>query len=449
MKNQNTKNVKLGVPISMKRVFALSSLFIFIYFNPSLQLQGQTDTSRQRILSHLSYLSSDDMGGRFPGTRQDTLSAQYIRNILYDYGYQYLAQDGLQPFYINLTRASQSASGNAIDDPAQRSAVHGANQVPTFNVVMSLFGKVDSLTETIVLGAHYDHLGMGGAGSGSRKPDGNAVHHGADDNASGVAGILEIAGKLALQRNELKRNIVVVAFGAEEQGILGAKEFVRNPIEGVGKPVLMLNLDMIGRMDSLQRLYIGGVGTFEGGESLISALPNPSQFTLHLSKEGYGPSDHTAFYASNIPVLYFHTGVHTDYHLPSDSFDKIEIARMKAICDFIYEAIYQIATAPEAPRFQKAGPSEASPRASFKVSFGIIPDFTSIDSVGLRVDFVTEGRPAEKAGMKPNDIIKFINGKEVFNVYDYMERLGELSAGEEVKVIVRRKEEMITLKIQL
>jgi len=433
----------------MQRVTAFSLLFGLTFFYPSFQLQGQSETERQFIISHLSYLSSDLLAGRFPGTHQDTLSAQYIRDMLQEFGYQPLAHNGFQSFFINLTRVSQTTSGDAIDDPTQRSAVHGTHKVPTFNVVMSLFGKVDTLSETIVLGAHYDHLGMGGTGSGSRKPNENAVHHGADDNASGVAGIMEIARKLALQRSELKRNIVVVAFGAEEQGILGAKEFVRNLIEGVGKPVMMLNLDMIGRMDSLQRLYIGGVGTFENGESFIRSIPNPHQFTLNLSKEGYGPSDHAVFYGSNIPVLYFHTGVHADYHKPSDSFDKIEIERMLTICDFVYEAVYHLATAPEAPRFQKAGPSEAPPRASFKVSFGIIPDFSSTDSVGLRVDFVTEGRPAEKAGMQPHDIIKYINGKEVFNVYDYMERLGELNAGEEVTVIVRRKKEMIILKIQL
>lgn len=400
------------------------SLFFLLLFQ-SLLLHGQLETAQQRIVRHLSYLASDELAGRFPGTRHDTLSALYIRDELKSYGYQPLAEDGLQPFLI-------------------------ASKVPTFNVVMSLFGAVDTLYETVVLGAHYDHLGMGGAGSGSRKPNEAAVHYGADDNASGVAGILEIAHRLALHRNELRRNVVVVSFGAEEQGILGSKEFVRNRVDGAGKLVAMFNLDMIGRMDSLKKMQVGGVGTFEGGESFILDLPNPHSFNLSLSKEGYGPSDHAAFYGSNIPVLYFNTGVHADYHSPSDHIDKIETERMVQICDFIYHAAYRMATAEEAPRFQKAGPAEVAPqRASFKVSLGIIPDFTATDSTGLRADFVTEGRPAERAGMLPGDVIKFINGKEVFTVYDYMERLNELSAGDLVVVQVRRKEETIILHVQL
>jgi hypothetical protein len=427
----------------------LISVFILLLLPLGSRAQ-QIENTHQRILQQITYLASDEMQGRFPGSRQDTLAAEYIRNTLLEYGYQPLAQEGLQSFSINLTRTSMSAASDTIEDPSQRSAVQGGRKVPTFNVIMSLFGPVDSLCETIVIGAHYDHLGMGGTGSGSRKPNEIAVHYGADDNASGVAGIMEVARRLALCKDELKRNVVVGAFGAEEQGILGSKEFVRNRVAGIGKPALMCNIDMIGRMDSLRRLHIGGIGTFEGGESFVQSLPNPNHFNLILSKEGYGPSDHAAFYGSDIPVLYFHTGVHLDYHTPLDNIDKIDIEQMDKICGYIYEAIYQIATENKAPQFQKAGPSEASPqRASFKVSLGIIPDFSSTDSTGLRADFISEGRPAEKGGMKAGDIIKYINGKEVFNIYDYMERLGELTPGSMVTVQVRRKDELITLMIQL
>ncbi|MCL2727643.1 MAG: M20/M25/M40 family metallo-hydrolase [Bacteroidales bacterium] len=423
---------------------------VFCFLSSVFLLNGQTETPHQRIVRHLSYLASDELAGRFPGTRQDTLSALYIRDELKSYGYHPLAEDGLQSFWIQLTRTSRTVAGDTIEDPTQRSAIQNARRVPTFNVVMSLFGAVDSLRETIVIGAHYDHLGMGGMGSGSRKPNDLAVHYGADDNASGVAGIMEVARTMALHKDDLKRNVVVVAFGAEEQGILGSKEFVRNPVDGIGKMVAMFNIDMIGRMDSLRKMLVGGVGTFEGGESFLLDLPNPWSFRLNLSKEGYGPSDHAAFYGSNIPVLYFNTGVHADYHSPSDHIDKIDTERMVDICDFISHALYRMAVAEEAPLFQKAGPSEpSSQRASFNVSLGIIPDFTSIDSTGLRADFVTDGRPAERAGMQPGDVIKFINDKEVFNVYDYMERLGELKAGDLVVVRVRRKEEMITLHVQL
>jgi hypothetical protein len=434
--------------LNMRRLF-ITPILVLSTLLFSCQPPGQRETAPQRILRHISQLASEEMAGRFPGTRGDTLAAHYIRDALLEYGYQPLAEDGLQPFALTLTRASQQTENDTIDDPTQRNAIQGARQVHSFNVVMSLFGAVDSLRETIVIGAHYDHLGMGGMGSGSRKPNEYTVHYGADDNASGVVGMMEVAQKLSIHKEGLKRNVVVAAFGAEEQGILGSKEFVRNRVEGVGKIVMMINLDMIGRMDTLQKLHIGGVGTFEGGEPFIHALPNRDSLVVNLSKEGYGPSDHAAFYGSGIPVLYFNTGVHTDYHSPTDHVDKIEAKRMAAICDYIFEVVYQIATAPQAPLFQKAGPSEAPQRASFNVSLGIIPDFTSTDSTGLRADFITDGRPAEKAGMLPGDVIKFINGVEVFNVYDYMERLRELKAGELVTVQVRRKEELITLKVQL
>lgn len=439
----------MTIYLAFKQIATLLKFFFYFSLFLVSPLLGQTESSLLRIERHLYRLASDEMTGRFPGTRGDTLAALYVRDALLEYGYQPLAEEGLQSFTINLTRVSQPVT-ESIADPTQRSVVMGARNVPTFNVVMSLFGAVDSLCETIVLGAHYDHLGMGGQGSGSRKPNEVSVHYGADDNASGVVGIMEVARALALHKDELKRNIVVVAFGAEEQGILGSKEFVRYPVEGVGKIVLMYNLDMIGRMDTLRRLHIGGVGTFEGGEMFVQSLPNPHLFDLKLSKEGYGPSDHAAFYGSNIPVLYFNTGVHTDYHAPTDQIDKIEGLRMVQICDFIGEAALRMAIAQESPKFQKAGPSEVTQqRTSFNVSLGIIPDFASTDSTGLRVDFVTEGRPAEKAGMKPGDVIKFINEKEVFNVYDYMKRLSELKTGELIVVQVRRKEEMITLTVQL
>ncbi|MCL2738926.1 MAG: M20/M25/M40 family metallo-hydrolase [Bacteroidales bacterium] len=398
----------------------------------ALGLNAQIETPHQRLSRTLHHLASEHMQGRFPGTRQDTLAAEYIRNTLLEYGYHPLANEGLQSFYTALVRAQSS------------------EQVPTFNVVMSLYGPVDSLAESIVIGAHYDHLGMGGQGSGSKKPNEHTVHYGADDNASGVAGVMEVARMLAVHKNDFRRNIVVAAFGAEEQGIAGAKEFVRNPVSGIGKPVIMFNLDMIGRMDSTAVLHIGGVGTFEGGDNFIDSLPNPHNFRLARSKDGYGPSDHAAFYGSGIPVLYFNTGVHTDYHSPTDHADKINIAQMSQICDYIFTAVYRMAIADQAPTFRKVDNAEAPPRpAAFNVSLGIIPDFSAIDSTGLRADFVTDGRPAEKAGMKAGDVIKYINGKEVFNVYDYMERLGELEAGELVEVKVLRNNELITLMIQL
>ncbi len=319
------------------------------------------------------------------------------------------------------------------------------------NIVMMLKGSNTSLDESIVIGAHYDHLGFGGVGSGSRRPQEHAVHNGADDNASGVALLLQLAEQLALQKELLKRNIVVVAFDAEEQGIVGSKYFVANVPKEAGKPVTMLNFDMVGRLNDKQVLQISGVGTFNGGEELVRSISNPNKLSLTLSKGGFGPSDHSAFYAKQIPVLYFTTGVHTDYHTPDDDSDKINCKGMAYICNFADKLAMKLATQPTAPVYQHAGDSEMDnrPMKVFKVTLGIIPDFMSSGSDGMRADVVSEGKPAYRAGMKSGDVIVGINKKTVHNIQDYMLRLSELKAGDIAEVEVLRGKERIVLYVQL
>jgi Zn-dependent M28 family amino/carboxypeptidase len=205
-------------------------------------------------------------------------------------------------------------------------------EVNTYNVVMKLEGSDPHLkNESIIIGAHYDHLGFGGRGSGSLKPNEHTIHNGADDNASGVALVMLLAKKLAKQKEQLKRSIVVALFGAEEQGIVGSKHFVSHTPNDVGKMVAMLNFDMVGRLDEERKLQIGGVGTLKQGEELIKAASNPDSLKLSLSKGGFGISDHAVFCAKQLPVLYFTTGIHADYHTPYDTAEKIDYNGIRSI----------------------------------------------------------------------------------------------------------------------
>lgn len=323
-------------------------------------------------------------------------------------------------------------------------------KVKTMNVVGMVEGTDPILKdEIVVIGAHYDHLGMGGTGSGSREPDVIAVHNGADDNASGVAGIIEIAEKLALNK-ENRRSLVVVAFGAEEMGLIGSNYFVNNPLIDLDKVVAMFNFDMIGRLKEDKSIAIGGTGTSTQSEEILNSMLEGSELSASYSREGFGPSDHAAFYGENIPVFFISTGAHQDYHTPKDDIEFIDFAGQKKVSDFSYELIAAVDARDEALTFQEAGNRKSSRQGyRFKVTLGIVPDFTSSDNNGLGVGGVRSGGPAEKAGMLKGDVIIALDGMEVTNIYDYMARLKKLEAGEIITVDVMREGKKLVLLVQL
>lgn len=323
--------------------------------------------------------------------------------------------------------------------------------VQTTNVVVTLEGSDPEVAdEYIVIGAHYDHLGLGGPGTKTRSPGSYGVHHGADDNASGVATMIEIAEKLAAGREQLKRSIIFVAFGAEELGLLGSKYFMENPPVDPERITAMLNIDMVGRLTSERNLQVGGIGTFLEGEEILTELAGEAPFELALSRGGYGPSDHASFYGKNIPVLFFSTGPHLDYHTPNDRIDGINFEGLKSIGDYIHLVALEIANREENITFQQTGyEPERTDNRRPGITLGIMPDFAGNVSNGLRADFVIEGRPAWNGGMKNNDVIVAINGLPVKNIYDYMYRLSKLNAGETINVEVLRDGKTILLLIQL
>jgi hypothetical protein len=321
----------------------------------------------------------------------------------------------------------------------------------TANVIALLEGNDPALkNEYLVIGGHYDHLGFGGPGSGSRTPDTSAVHNGADDNASGTAMVMALAERLAGEK--IKRSIIFVAFSAEEIGLIGSKYFVDHPPVELKKIKAMFNFDMVGRFDKEKNaISLSGTGTSVEADSLLKPLESNLPFAVTHAPDGYGPSDHAAFYSSNIPVFYFNTGVHTDYHTPVDDTEKLDFNAEKQIGDFAAGIILVVDNLPKALTFKESGKKDQAGRSGrrLKVTLGIMPDFAGTEKKGLRIDGVTKDGPADKGGMKKGDIITGINGMKVENIYEYMSRLQKLKHGMTVNVEVIRGEKNEVLIIQL
>lgn len=323
------------------------------------------------------------------------------------------------------------------------------NTAKSRNVVAVLKGNDPLLkNEYVVIGAHYDHLGMGGPGSGTRALDTIAVHYGADDNASGVAAVIEMAYKYSMEKNN-RRSIIFAAFGAEEMGLIGASAFTADPPADLASVAAMFNFDMVGRLDTVNRsLSIGGTQTAIQSEEIINRL-NPG-FSLNLSPEGSGPSDHAVFYMQNIPVFFISTGAHGDYHTPADVAEKINFEGISDIVQYIWTLVQEVDNMEDALTFQESGSKSRRSRGGrLKVTLGVMPDFAGQEKSGLRIDAVTKGKPASQGGMQKGDIITAINGNPVGNIYDYMNRLNSLEEGQTISVDIMREGKPIVLIVQL
>lgn len=364
-----------------------------------------------------------------------------------------IARVGIPAFHVSRRIADMLMNGPGLCNDALINARSHIQEVRglTHNIYAELKGSDPVLNkEYIIIGAHFDHLGIGGSGSSSRRQDTFAVHNGADDNASGVAMMLEIAGKLKERQSQLKRSCIFAAFGAEEMGLLGSKHFVNHLPVDISTVTAMINLDMVGRLDTSRGIQVGGTGTSLEAESLIK-LSESKGLKLRLNPEGSGPSDHSSFYGKNIPVFFITTGAHTDYHTPDDDSDRINYEGMVTVADFTDKLLNAIDVNPLKLSFREAGPKEstAGPGYRFKVTLGFMPDFSSTDVEGVRVDFVTKGKAAERGGIKNGDVITAIDGLPVKNIYDYMYRLGKLSRNQIISVEVMRNGAKEVLLIQL
>jgi hypothetical protein len=319
------------------------------------------------------------------------------------------------------------------------------------NVLGLLEGSDEALkNEVVVVGAHYDHLGMGGPNSGSLMPDTVAPHNGADDNGSGTVGLLELAQSFAAKRPELKRSMLFIAFTGEELGLLGSAHFVNNPTVELARIVTMANMDMIGRLTD-RKLIVYGVGTSPGFEELIQKHNADSTFDLRPVKDGFGPSDQSSFYGKEIPVFHFFTDLHSDYHRPGDDVEMINYDGMTEVLRFVEFIVMDVNTLEQKPLYAKVEmPSRPTGGMGRSRSYtGTIPDFGGGDVVGMKISGVRDGGPAAKAGLEGGDIIVKFGAIEIKNLYDYTYALGEYKPGDEVEVVVKRGEETVTLKLTI
>jgi hypothetical protein len=332
--------------------------------------------------------------------------------------------------------------------PGRRSRERAQLHTPVEPVVLAtanVLGRVPGrggTTQQVIVGAHLDHLGRGRPGS--LAPDEDAVHNGADDNASGVATMLGIAAAWAERPvAERGRDLLFVAFGAEEMGLLGSRHFVeRLPAEERARTVAMINLDMVGRLRD--ELMVHGTGTAKEWPDLIAAVADPS-LRLALVPDGYGPSDHASFYEAGIPVLHLWTGAHEDYHRPGDDVDKLDFGGAARIGDLVLGLLERLQPPELALTYVELERPPAT-RSGFRVSLGTMPDYgASVD--GLRLAGVAKGGAAEKAGLRKGDVVVRIDAREIHNLQDYMAAFGDLLPGKPAVVVVMRDERRVELSV--
>lgn len=298
--------------------------------------------------------------------------------------------------------------------------------------------------EFIVIGAHYDHIGLGQRNSRSEERSSDSIHNGADDNASGVAGLIELAKLFSCRQDSLNRSLVFIAFSAEELGLIGASYYVDNPKVPIANTVAMINMDMIGRLDD-DKLTVFGVGSSPEWKELIKSSNAKFDFELSLNNSGFAPSDQSVFFAKEVPVLHFFTGLHDDYHTPGDDWEKINSEGQKKVLLLMSDLIMRLDTQEDKVAFTNIEePKKAS--SKFNVYLGTIPDYSN-QIEGVKLMGVRNGSPADKAGLKDDDTIVEYNGKQIKNLYDYVYALGDSKPGIPTSLVVIRNYKPLSLII--
>ena len=311
-----------------------------------------------------------------------------------------------------------------------------------------VIGYIDEgASTTVVIGAHFDHLGYGEDGSSMLRTKEHLIHNGADDNASGTAALIELARLLKNSKLE-RNNYLFIAFSGEELGLFGSKYFVENPTVGLGNINYMINMDMVGRLnDSTKVLTVGGFGTSPEWSSAIKLKEKKSPFTIKIDSSGTGPSDHTSFYRKDIPVLFFFTGLHSDYHKPTDDADKINYPGELSVVKYIYSLIEKEDENKKKLVFTKTRETQTSTSARMGVTLGIMPDYT-FSGTGVRVDGVSEGKPAQAAGLQAGDIILQMGDYNTSSLENYMQALSKFKKGDSATVRIKRGNETIDKQVR-
>lgn len=352
------------------------------------------------------------------------------------------AQQTIPVVYVSKAVAKKHLTDNAATlNIKLRVSINEKNR-QGFNVL----GYIDNkAATTVVLGAHYDHLGFGEDGNSRHTAHELAIHNGADDNASGTAALIELGRKLKSSK-ATNNNYLFIAFSGEELGLYGSKYFVENPTIDLKSVNYMINMDMVGRLnDSSKTVTIGGYGT----SPIWSEVINNNQsapLSVKIDSSGTGPSDHTSFYRKDIPVLFYFTGLHTDYHKPTDDADKVNYEGEQQIISHITKLIESVNDKGKLA-FLKTREAQTTTSARFSVSMGIMPDYT-YSGEGVKADGVSEGKPAQKAGLKAGDIILQIGEYNVSSMETYMQTLGKLKKGDKAKVKFKRGNETLEVLVE-
>jgi hypothetical protein len=376
-----------------------------------------------RVLNDVRFLADDRQEGRGVGTAGLERAGAYIR--------EGFARAGLQASFQDFTIPP--------DAPAVLHSGLGGKSAR--NVIAVIPGTSAALRgEVVVVGAHYDHLGLGGFGA--LDPDSTGrVHNGADDNASGTAALLEI-GRLLVNRR-LARTVVLVAFSGEELGTLGSSYFVQHAVpQPIDSLYAMVNLDMVGRLRNARLMALGAASAKEF-PALLDSLNTPARFDLRASGDGWGASDHAVFFATRHPVLHFFTDLHDDYHRATDDWEKLNIAGIVQVAQFVADLTVALANRPGALTFVDAPRPQATASGSgYGAYLGTIPDMTGggvPDGAGVRITGVRAGSPAESAGLRAGDVITAIGDKRIANLYDMTDALRSHQPGDTVVIVSKRE----------
>jgi hypothetical protein len=408
----------------------MKQLFLIIFGSFLMSgLSAQTWFHADTIMKHINYLASEELQGRGTGTEGEKLASDYIVS-----------------YFKNWKLKPAGENNDYLQEFEFEAGVHG--QGGRKGKANNVAGYLDNGSKlTVVIGAHYDHLGTGIDGHSLDPHSEGKVHNGADDNASGTAGVLELARYFSTNTEKEPFNFLFVCFSGEELGLLGSAYYSEHPGIDLKNVTCMINMDMVGRLKQDEPvLEVSGIGTAPEWKSILDKFQSKA-LKIHMDSAGVGPSDHTSFYNKDIPVLHFFTGTHTDYHKPSDDVDKINAEGEEAVLMIISGVIAQLPVDRKLEFLKTRNPSMNSSK-SFKVTLGIMPSYTG-GTDGLKVEAVIDDKPAFKAGMKDGDIITKIGDNEIHDIQDYMKALGEFKKGDTIDVEVLREKKKMKLKATL
>ncbi|GIV37999.1 MAG: aminopeptidase [Cyclobacteriaceae bacterium] len=402
--------------------------FVLLLWLGCTGVVGAQHFNIQALKAHIKILSNDSLQGRGTGTEGERMAAAYLADEF--------KKLKLRPLGNNSTYFQEFTF---------KGGAHGEGQPGTARNIVAFLDNKAPLT--VIIGAHYDHLGLGTQGGSLDANPADKIHNGADDNASGTAGVLELARYFASNRKKEKHNFLFILFSGEELGLLGSKYFAEHPTCNLQQVNYMINMDMIGRLNpGTKTVVVNGTGTSPVWEPLLKSLATEN-LKIKTDSSGTGPSDHTSFYLKNIPVLHFFTGSHADYHKPSDDWDKINYEGTVAVLNLIRQVIEHTDNQPRLTFLKTKSNAMAVRTTPFKVTLGVMPSYSS-DEPGLKIDGVTDGRPAQKAGLQAGDLIVQLGDYEIKDISSYMEALGKFEKGQKVEVKVKRGAELLTFVVE-